>query len=180
MTSDTAHARFRTLVLPHLDDALTLARWLTGSRTDAEDVTQDAMMRALAGMDGFRDGSARAWVLTITRNTAMTWLRRNRPTALVPVADIAAAEAASAMAMEMRHAETTPETQLMQFETGAQVRAALAKLPLEFREVVVMRDLQGLAYRDIAEILDLPAGTVMSRLARGRARLAVLLKDLLA
>ena len=179
MTRDTAHARFRALVLPHLDDALTFARWLTGNRTDAEDVTQDAMMRALAGMDGFRDGSARAWVLTITRNTAMTWLRRNRPAALTLVADVAEAEAASTVALEMRHAEATPETQLLQAETGAQVRAALAALPLEFREVVVLRDLQGLSYREIAEILNLPAGTVMSRLARGRARLTGLLKDLL-
>jgi RNA polymerase sigma-70 factor, ECF subfamily len=175
--ADEAKARFRALVLPHLDEALTLARWLTGSRTDAEDVTQDAMLRALRAMEGFRGDAPRAWLLAITRNTAMTWLRRNRPAALVPVEDVAEAEAASPLAAEARQAAPTPETPLMRAETSARVRAALEKLPFEFREIVVLRDVEDLSYRDIAQALDIPVGTVMSRLARGRARLAALLKD---
>src|SRR5277367_3097188 len=90
------HARFARLVLPHLGDACSLARWITGNRTDAEDVVQDACLRAFRAIGGIEDGNARPWVLTVVRNTAYTWLRKNRPSAVLAVEDLEGVEAARA------------------------------------------------------------------------------------
>src|SRR6516162_3641920 len=139
--SEDDQARFASVVLPHLADAYALARWLTGDRADAEDVVQEACLRAFRGIGGFAGVNARAWVLTIVRHAAYTWLGKNRSAALIAKAD------------------------------ARRLEAAIAELPVPFRETLVLRDVQGLDYREIAEVTKVPIGTVMSRLARARRRL---------
>jgi RNA polymerase sigma-70 factor (ECF subfamily) len=168
--------RFAAVVLPHLDDAFALARWLTGNRTDAEDVVQEASLRAYRAIGTFAGGNARAWVLTIVRHTAYTWLRRNRSASLVMVDDLEAVERAHADAGDQE--KTTPETELIAKADATRLEAAIAELPAPFKETLVLRDVQGLDYREIAEVTEVPIGTVMSRLARARRRLvARLTKD---
>ena len=154
------------MVLPHLEDALSLARWLTGSRADAEDVVQDASIRALGAIDTFRDGSPRAWVLTIVRNTAFSWLRKNRPKALVVTDDESVFEAAQ-FASEAG-GPLSPEAMLIAKADADMLNAAIAALPLNFKEILVLREIDGLSYREIAQVVSLPIGTVMSRLSRAR------------
>src|SRR6266542_1270796 len=174
MRGDDDNARFANVVLPHLADAYALARWLTGSRADAEDVVQDACLRAFRGIAGFKDGNARAWVLTIVRHTAYTWLGKNRPAALVLVEDVEGVGRAQSGEPDVE----TPETALIAKADAGLLEAAIAALPAPFRETLVLRDLQGLNYREIAEVTEVPIGTVMSRLARGRHRLiAIIAKE---
>jgi RNA polymerase sigma factor (sigma-70 family) len=170
MSARDANARFAAVVLPHLDDAYALARWLTRNRADAEDVVQDACLRAFRGIAGFADGNARAWVLTIVRHAAYVWLRKNHPAALIVVEDLEAVEHRQANSTA-RDADT-PETALIAKGEAKRLEAAIAALPAPFRETLVLRDLQGLAYREIAEVTRVPIGTVMSRLARARQRLS--------
>jgi RNA polymerase sigma factor (sigma-70 family) len=160
------HARFASLVLPHFGDAYSLARWITGSRTDAEDVVQDACLRAFRAIGGLADGSARPWVLTIVRNTAYTWLRKNRPSAILAVEDLETVESAQANPGDPD--SETPESALIAKTDAAGLEAAIARLPMPYRETMILRDVQGLSYREIAEVTGVPIGTVMSRLARGR------------
>jgi RNA polymerase sigma factor (sigma-70 family) len=167
------HARFRRVVLPHLDDAYALACWLTGSRTDSEDVVQDACLRALRAIGGFSNGNARAWVLTIVRHTAYGWLHKNRPAALARVEDFDAVERAQANELDVE----TPETALIAQDDATHLEAAIAALPAPFRETLVLREVRGLSYREIAEVTGVSTGTVMSRLARARRRLVAILKD---
>jgi RNA polymerase sigma factor (sigma-70 family) len=170
-------ARFGRVVLPHLTDAYALARWLTGNRSDAEDVVQDACLRAFRGIGSFSDGNARAWVLTIVRNTAYSWIGKNRPNALVITDDLESLERADTPRGRDPDIET-PETALIAKTDAARLEAAIAELPPPFRETLVLRDLQGLDYREIARVTDVPIGTVMSRLARARRRLiAIVAKD---
>jgi RNA polymerase sigma factor (sigma-70 family) len=163
------NARFRSVVMPHIDDAYRLARWLTGNRTDAEDVVQDASLRAFRAIREFAGGSSRAWVLSIVRNTTYSWLRKNRPAAVITVEDLEA--------VELQHATPrdadgeTPEAALIAKVDAEQLHAAIAALPTPFRETLVLRDIEGLDYREIAEATEVPIGTVMSRLARARRRL---------
>ena len=164
------HARFARQVLPHLGDAYSLARWITGNRADAEDVVQEACLRAYRAITTFADGNARAWVLTIVRHTAYTWLRRNRSASLVMVDDLEAVERAHAEPGDQE--KPTPETELIAKADAARLESAIAELPAPFKETLVLRDVQGLDYREIAEITEVPIGTVMSRLARARRRLA--------
>jgi RNA polymerase sigma factor (sigma-70 family) len=169
-------ARFKSVVLPHLGDAYSLARWITGNRTDAEDVVQDACLRAFRGISNFSNGDARAWVLTVVRNTAYTWLHKNRPSSVLVVEDIEAVE--STQGGHGDPCSETPETTLIAKADAAGLRAAIAALPTQYRETVILRDVQGLSYREISEVTGVPAGTVMSRLARARRRLiAILAKD---
>jgi RNA polymerase sigma factor (sigma-70 family) len=163
------NARFTSVVMPHLDAAYNLALWLTGNRTDAEDVVQDASLRAFRGICSFAGGSARAWVLSIVRNTANSWLCKNRPAAVVTVKDLEAVEAAHARLGDPD--ADTPEAALIAKTDAAQLRAAIAALPTPFRETLVLRDIEGLDYREIAQATEVPIGTVMSRLARARGRL---------
>jgi RNA polymerase sigma-70 factor, ECF subfamily len=163
-------ARFNAVVVAHLDDAFALARWLTGNRTDAEDVVQEACLRAYRAIATFAGGNARAWVLTIVRHTAYTWLRRNRSASLVMVDDLEAVERAHTDPGDRNRA--TPETELIAKTDAARLEAAIAELPAPFKETLVLRDVQGLDYREIAAITEVPIGTVMSRLARARRRLA--------
>ena len=163
------NARFASVVMPHIDDAYRLAHWLTGSRTDAEDVVQDASLRAFRAIRGFAGGSARAWVLSIIRNTAYSWLHKNRPAAVVTVDDLEAVELAQANPGDPD--APTPEATLIAKADAEHLRAAIAALPPPFRETLVLRDIEGLDYREIAEATEVTIGTVMSRLARARRSL---------
>jgi RNA polymerase sigma-70 factor (ECF subfamily) len=158
--------RFREVVLPHLDDALSLARWLTGNRHDAEDVVQDACIRALSALGTQTVGNSRAWLLAIVRNTTFTWLGKNRPKALVVTDDDRVfEEARSRMNVET---EPTPEAALIAKADAALLQRAIADLPTSYRETLVLREITGPSYREIAEVTASPIGTVMSRLARAR------------
>jgi RNA polymerase sigma-70 factor (ECF subfamily) len=167
---DDNDERFRSVVLPHLGDAFTLARWITGNRADAEDVVQDASLRAFRAIQSFAGHNARAWVLTIVRHAAYAWLGKNRPAALVLVDDLAAVEAARYPGAS--DATPTPEAALIAKADAARLEAAIAELPPTFRETLVLREIHGMEYRDIAAVTGVPVGTVMSRLARARQRVA--------
>src|SRR5438477_190837 len=134
VSSGDEKARFASVVLPHLDDAYALARLLTGNGTDAEDVVQDACLRAFRGISGFADGNARTWVLTIVRHSAYNWLRKNRPAALVVVEDIEAIEGGQSA---VRDADAkTPETALIAKTDAARLEAAIMTIPAPFRETL--------------------------------------------
>jgi RNA polymerase sigma-70 factor, ECF subfamily len=165
-------ARFQSVVQPYLADAYSLARWLTGDRADAEDVVQEACLQAFRGIGGFAGINARAWLLTIVRRTAYSWLRENRSGALVMVDDLLAIEERKAgeCAASAQGAET-PEMVLIAKTDAMRLTSAIAALPLPFREALVLRDVQELDYREIAQVTKVPIGTVMSRLARARRRL---------
>jgi RNA polymerase sigma factor (sigma-70 family) len=163
LTKNRADEHFAAVVMPHLDDAFALARWLSGNSADAEDIVQEACLRALRGLDRYAGGNARAWLLAITRNTTFTWLARSRPKTLVITEDIEALAPADGAA--------TPEDALIAKAGAAAIELAIAALPPPFKETLVLRDINGLSYRDIAEITGAPLGTVMSRLARARGLL---------
>lgn len=151
--------RFEALVMPHLDAAYNLARWLTRNDEDAQDVVQDAAMRAMRYFGGFRGDQARAWWLQIVRHTCYAWLRENRPAEVVAFdeSELAAPSADEPYALAVRNADRE------------QINHAIAALPVVYREVLVLRELEDLPYKDIARIADVPVGTVMSRLARARS-----------
>ena len=177
VSGEDERALFARVVLPHLGDAFALARWLTGNRADAEDVVQDACLRALRGISRFSGANARAWVLTIVRHTAYTWLGKNRPAALVVTDDLEAVERAefSRGGGDTEAANKTPEAALIAKADAARLQAAIGQLPPPFRETLVLRDLQGLDYKEIAAVTGVPIGTVMSRLARARQRLMTMI-----
>jgi RNA polymerase sigma factor (sigma-70 family) len=156
---------FEEVVLPHLDAAFNYARWLTKNDADAEDVVQDAYVRALRFFSSLRGEDARAWLLTIVRNTWYGRFPRRAGGAVMTVADEDEDHRADDVSLD-------PEAQMIQQQTVEQVRRALETLPADFREVVVLRELEGLSYKEIAAIVGIPLGTVMSRLARARERLA--------
>lgn len=171
MDPQNDQARFANVVMPCLDDAYGLARWLTGNRADAEDVVQEACLRAFRGIAGFSGANAKAWVLTIVRNTAYDWMRKNRPAAILNVEDLEAVERVQAANdTAAPSANDNPEAALIARADEARLEAAIAGLPDVFRETLVLRDVQGLDYREIAAITGVPIGTVMSRLARARGR----------
>ena len=161
---DDRRRRFEAQALPHLDAAYNLARWLSRSPADADDIVQDAMLRAFRGFDGFRGGDARAWLLTIVRNC---WRSAGAATTRRGHTELDDALAA----------EGDPEETAIQ--TGAQRRldTMIARLPDDFREVLILRELEDMSYREIAEITGAPIGTVMSRLARARALLREFAKE---
>ena len=158
---------FEQVVLPHLNAAYNLARWLTRNDHDAEDVVQDAYVRALRFFGGFRGEDARGWLLAIVRNTCYDFLRRRRPQELTDAFDEEIHTAVDE--------NQTPETLLLRRANQMMVREALEMLPLAWREVIVLRELEGLSYKQIADLAGIKIGTVMSRLARARARLQHLL-----
>jgi RNA polymerase sigma-70 factor, ECF subfamily len=161
---------FEQAVLPHLDAAYNLARWLTLNEQDAEDVVQEAYLRAFRFFPGFRGGHARAWLMKIVRNTCFTWLHVNRP-----LQD--AMEFDENLFSPDRRAPN-PEEVVIQNNNGTLLRKALEKVPVHFREVLVLRELEGMSYREIADITGMPAGTVMSTLSRARGRLRSILTGL--
>jgi len=164
---------FEQLMLPYLDDAFNLARWLTGNRSDADDVVQEAYLKALKHFGTYRGPEARAWLLTIVRRCCFSWLKVNRSQQLTFMEDEAIAEIAGRPTVIALHpkASDTPESQLSDKQRQKYLNSAVENLPLVYREVIVLRDLQGLSYKEIAEIAEIPIGTVMSRLARGRDHL---------
>jgi len=155
----TKHVRFEREILPHLDAAHNLARWLTGNDGDAADVVQEAYVRALGFFDGFRGGDARAWLLRIVRNTFYTWLRQNRGETTTSF-DEAEHDVAST--------GENPERGAIRRSDGVALRRAIETLPVEFREALVLREIEGLSYKEIAHVAGVPMGTVMSRIARAR------------
>ena len=163
MGADEELARFERAILPHLDAAYNLARWLTCNDHDAEDVVQEACLRAHQFFGGFRGADGRAWLLTVVRNTCYTWLERNRPR--TPV--IAFEEHKHSLA----DPGPGPPSQALRDEDRQFLHQALEQLSPEYREVIVLRELEGFSYKDIAGITGIPLGTVMSRLARARERL---------
>jgi RNA polymerase sigma-70 factor, ECF subfamily len=156
----TEPSRFEALLLPHLDAAYNLARWLTRDPHDAEDVVQEACVRALRYLGSLRDGEARAWFLTIVRHACYDWLGRNR------------GEAGEDAAVELAaEAESEPPERAERLGEARALEQAIAALALPYREVIVLRELEELSYKEIASVADIPIGTVMSRLARARALL---------
>lgn len=161
--------RFEALALPHLDAAYNLARWLARDDQDARDIVQEAFLRAFEAFGGLRGDNARPWLLAIVRNTSFTWLARNRAAAMT----VPYEEEAHAIA----DADADPARLALCADDRRRVDAALERLPAEFRETVILRELEELSYREIAEALAIPIGTVMSRLARGRRLLAQYLAE---
>jgi RNA polymerase sigma-70 factor (ECF subfamily) len=168
MTAEAARRRFRDIVPPHLDDAYALAKWLSGSGADAEDIVQEAALRALAALEGTVPLKPRAWWLSVVRNTALTWMRRNRSKTLAFVGDLDDVDALEPGG----DPAPDPETALIALDEGERVRRAIAGLPSPLRETLVLREIEDLDYREIAEATQAPIGTVMSRLSRARAALA--------
>jgi len=160
--------RFQSVVQPHLTDAYALARWLTGNAVDAEDVVQEACLRAFRGIGGYNGGNARAWVLTIVRNTAFNWMAKTRAHVTLPLDDD---ESLQPTDLE------TPEAVLSAKTDAARVEAAIAALPDGLRDTFVLREVHELGYKEIAQVTGVPIGTVMSRLARSRNRLLAVLGD---
>jgi RNA polymerase sigma-70 factor (ECF subfamily) len=159
--------RFERAVLPHMNAAFNLARWLTRNDADAQDVVQEACLRAFRYFDGFSGDSPKAWLLSILRHTCFTWLAKNRPGEMAPL-DEATYET---MPAGDDGGPQTPERELLAADDRGRLDRLIAKLPAEFREVIVLREQEELSYREISEITAVPVGTVMSRLARARARL---------
>jgi RNA polymerase sigma factor (sigma-70 family) len=178
LANNEHNAKFEALVAPFLADARTLARWLTRNRADADDVLQEACIRAFAAIDQHSGASARAWLLAIVRNTAYTWLRDKRRVMLVGLDDLAEQDVLKVeCGGEQRVATIDPEAEMIARADAKHLEALIVGLPMEFRETLVLRDLQGLGYREIAEVTGVPVGTVMSRLARARHRLITALKE---
>ena len=162
MSAPSQVVKFEQIILPHADAAYNLARWLVHNDHDAEDVTQEAFLRAFKFFEGFHGTNGRVWLLKIVRNTCYSWLTRNRPQEGLPLEE-------EKLVLEDR--ASNPEEKLIQNADGAMLQEILAALPVEFREVAVMADVEGLSYKEISEIAGISMGTVMSRLARARQKL---------
>ena len=169
---------FDEIFLPYLPEAYRLAQWLSGNASDAEDIVQEAAIRAFRGIKGFGAVNARAWSLTIVRNTALSWLTKNRPRKVTYINDLNPAEQQE-IEYEGLHGTKveTPEDVILFKADATAIQKALEQLPTQFREVIVLREINQMNYRDIAEITNVPIGTVMSRLSRGRQLLIALLGD---
>jgi RNA polymerase sigma-70 factor (ECF subfamily) len=162
---------FEDAVMPHLDAAYNLARWLTRNEYDAQDMVQEACLRAFRFFGGFHGSDARAWLLTIVRNTCYTWLKRNKSGELSgDFEDVV---------LLMESDEPDPETSHLLKVQRQLLNEAIERLPIEFREVVILRDLEELSYKEIASITGAPIGTVMSRLSRARKRLSSYLRGVM-
>lgn len=175
MVEELKAKRFERVILPHLDAAYNLARWLTRSESDAEDVVQQACLRAYTYFDGFSGENPAAWLLTIVRNTSFTWLKTNRPARELGLSeeagdDLAAADAPPWSAAS-RELGADPETLVIEARDRSRLNKLIAGLPAVFREAIVLREIEDMSYREIAEIAGVPIGTVMSRLARARKML---------
>ena len=164
--------RFEQVIMPHLDAAYNLARWLTRSDSDAQDVVQDACLRAYKYFDGFEGENPSAWLLAIVRNSCFTWIRRNRPKSEIAGDDAinenTPAQVEPLLGGSSRELGSDPETLLIQNRDRVRVNELVQRLPAEFRDVIVLREIEDLSYREIADVVGIPIGTVMSRLARAR------------
>jgi len=162
LTPPVARTAFEASVLPHLDAAYNLARWLLRNEDDAEDVVQDSYIKAFRFYDGFRGGNSRSWLLTIVRNACYTWLRQARPEDVTVPFD---------EDVHGRDSGGGPEADVLRSANAQSLKDALERLPIGLREAIVLRELEGLSYAEIAAVADIPIGTVMSRLSRSRKRL---------
>ncbi len=159
-------ARFEQSIMPHMNAAYNLARWLAGNDPDAQDVVQEAYLRAFKFLGGFRGGDSRSWLLRIVSNSFYDGLKRNRRED--PVTEF------NEELHDQADKTGTPDALLLEKADHELLHKAIAELPLEFREILVLRELEGFSYKEIAEVADVPLGTVMSRLARAREHLRVL------
>ncbi len=161
--------RFEEIVLPHLNTAYNLARWLSHSDQDAQDIVQEAYLRAYKFFDGCHGEDARAWLLAIVRNTTYTWLQKNREHIKnTPFDEEVHGLHEEGSATLLNQADNNPEAIVARNDDKRRINHSLAQLPLEFREVLILRELENLSYKEIAIVVGVPIGTVMSRLARGR------------
>ena len=159
--------QFEEVVWPHATAAYNLARWICRNETNAADIVQESFVRAIHYLETYRGGDSRSWLLTIVRNTAHTWLKTNRR----GDSDVGGVEGVEASSAE-RHGPDDPLTEVVNQQEAERLRRLIAQLPLEQREVLVLREFEDLSYRQIATIVGSPIGTVMSRLARARDGLA--------
>lgn len=171
LAARTTRQRFEDVALPHLDAAYNLARWLTRNDSDAADVVQEAMLRALTYFDSYRGENAKAWLLSIVRNTCFRWLERNRSAAVLALSEEIEAQIDDALDRPGSEPPPDPETLLTRQRDAALLSDLIAELPPLFREILVLREMEELSYRDIGDVLGVPMGTVMSRLARARGLL---------
>jgi RNA polymerase sigma-70 factor (ECF subfamily) len=168
--SETARRRFQAVVLPHLDEAYSFAKGFSRNGADAEDIVQDACLRALAALETQQVEQPRAWLLTIVRNVALTFLTRRKTTADADIGDLERDGL-----LQAREPSPDAEARLIAADDTERLRRALADLPLALRETLTLRAIHGLSYRDISTATEAPIGTVMSRLARARSALAAIL-----
>ncbi len=171
MPQDDKRRRFELLALPHLDAAYNLARWLAGNTADAEDVVQDAYLRAYRYFDAFQGGNFRVWLLTIVRNAFVTWVKENRSGRMVFVPDTPTADNAESEAAMWASPPRDPESLLLESVDSQMLGRLMEQLPAEYREVLLLREVEDLSYKEIAEVTGVPIGTVMSRLSRARLSL---------
>lgn len=175
MAPQPGSENFEAVALPHLDAAFNLARWLMRNEDDARDVVQEAMLRALAYFSSFRGTNPRAWLLQIVRNAAYASMRLNRGMQLVPLA--AQAGGTDLAVPELVDPGDDPEAALIRTRERSEIDRMLARLPTELREAVVLRELEELSYKEIAQITEVPIGTVMSRLWRARQMLSAAARE---
>ena len=168
ITERRRRSRFESVVLPHLDAAYALARWLTRNDADAADVVQEAALRAFRYFDTYREGDAKSWMLRIVRRTCYSWLERNRPGDVLPLDE---EEVLDEEVLSARGAVSNTESLLQSRSDLRRLDVLIEALPAPLREVIVLRELQELGYREIGEIIGVPIGTVMSRLHRARSAL---------
>lgn len=181
VTEDERKARrFEQTVMPHLDSAYNLARWLTRSDSDAQDVVQEACLRAFKYFDGFDGQYANAWLLKIVRNTCFSWLKKNRPAEESIALEEKAEDVESndtAIFLSESGFGRSPEAILIESRDTHRLNELIERMPPVYREVIILRELEEMSYRDIADVTSVPIGTVMSRLARGRKLLQSLWND---
>ncbi len=170
-------AEFERLMLPQLPAAYNLARWMMRHPADADDMVQDAYLKAFRGFDRFAGDSAKGWILSIVRNTCLTALKRDSRARNVVRLDIVSGRGEQIDPAAIPDPRANPEEHLAQMRERERVRAAVARLPDHLRDIVVLREFEDLSYAEIAEIMEIPAGTVMSRLARARERLRQMLAE---
>jgi RNA polymerase sigma factor (sigma-70 family) len=163
LASDGRNRRFELLAMPHLDAAFNLARWLTGNTADAEDVVQEAYLRAFRYLDAFHGDNFRVWLLTIVRNCFLDWLKDNRSGQQI--------FQPAPPDLDWTDPGPSPEAMLLDRVNGEVLAKLLATLPAEYRELLILREIEDLSYKDIAAVTGMPAGTVMSRLSRARLAL---------
>jgi RNA polymerase sigma factor (sigma-70 family) len=168
LARDNRTRRFELLALPHLDAAHNLARWLAGNGADAEDVLQEAYLRAFRYFDAYHGGNFRVWLLTIVRNSFITWVQVNRASRLVFHGDTPTGDTVETEETAWSTAPRDPEALLMQRIDSETLGRLMQRLPMEYREVLLLREVEDLSYKEIAEIIAVPVGTVMSRLSRAR------------
>jgi RNA polymerase sigma factor (sigma-70 family) len=168
LPKDDTRRRFELLALPHLDAAYNLARWLTGNAADAEDVVQEAYLRAYRFFDGFRGDNIRVWLLSIVRNSFYTWARENRSPRLGFVAEMPEPDSVEDERVLWGSPQSDPEALLLRDIDHATVGRLMQRLPSSYREILLLREVEELSYRDIATVTGKPIGTVMSRLSRAR------------